>query len=424
VLRTLTGGDLTELSASYGGPAPRVTGSVALDLHRMNKIIEVNDRFCYAVVEPGVTFADLYEHVVANHLAVWPSTASLGWGSVLGNTLDRGMGFGANFAHHQCIAGIEVMLANGELVRTGQWGITKSPSAFLSKYTFGPNVEGLFVQSNLGIVTKLSLWMTAQPQAYMSCGFTVPQFDDLAPMVDAFGEMRRDGIVPTCVWFSGLIEGLCISGRREDFWKGEGPIPDWRLEELRQERGYMWVSRWALYGPKRVVQAQFEEAKERLARLVPSGAIMGELFEGKDGALVDAAGLPEEHSAMWAGIPSLRSLPLVNWTIPNDRVGKPAHGDYAPVIPNSGAMLLDWMKSCAPIYAKHGLELMADFFMHERHVVLMNMFSWDQTDPEQQRQIDSLFHALHKEAETRGYGMYRAHVNHMGKSKNIGDLPI
>jgi FAD/FMN-containing dehydrogenase len=51
----------------------------------MDKVIEVNDKFSYAVVEPGVTFGDLYNHCIEHKLKVWPSTASLGWGSVLGN---------------------------------------------------------------------------------------------------------------------------------------------------------------------------------------------------------------------------------------------------------------------------------------------------------------------------------------------------
>jgi FAD/FMN-containing dehydrogenase len=51
----------------------------------MNKIIEVSDKFAYAVVEPGVTFIDLYNYCVEHKLKVWPSTASLGWGSVMGN---------------------------------------------------------------------------------------------------------------------------------------------------------------------------------------------------------------------------------------------------------------------------------------------------------------------------------------------------
>lgn len=69
----------------YGGPAPVVSGSVVLDLHRINRVIEVNEKMAYAVVEPGVTFTDLYKYCVTNQLKVWPSTASLGWGSVIGN---------------------------------------------------------------------------------------------------------------------------------------------------------------------------------------------------------------------------------------------------------------------------------------------------------------------------------------------------
>lgn len=62
-----------------------VSGSVVLDLHRINRIIEVNEKMAYAVVEPGVTFTDLYNYCAKNKLKVWPSTASLGWGSVIGN---------------------------------------------------------------------------------------------------------------------------------------------------------------------------------------------------------------------------------------------------------------------------------------------------------------------------------------------------
>ncbi len=57
-------------------------------------------------------------------------------------------------------------------------------------------------------------------------------------------------------------------------------------------------------------------------------------------------------------------------------------------------MVLEWMRVCKPICEAHGIELMADFFMHERHVVLMNMFSWDQDDPEAQKRMGKLFYAL------------------------------
>jgi hypothetical protein len=40
------------------------------------------------VLPPGVTFTDLYDYCIKNKLNVWPSVPSLGWGSVIGNTLD------------------------------------------------------------------------------------------------------------------------------------------------------------------------------------------------------------------------------------------------------------------------------------------------------------------------------------------------
>ncbi|KAK3950445.1 hypothetical protein QBC32DRAFT_371965 [Pseudoneurospora amorphoporcata] len=323
---------------------------------------------------------------------VWPSTASLGWGSVMGNTLDRGTGFGALFTHHQFIAGLEVMLASGEdLVRTGQWGITAndSPNAFLSKFTYGPSIEGLFLQSNLGVVTKMSIWLQPQPQAFMSCSFSMPLFDDLEVMVDAFSEMRRDGTIPSCVWFASLIEMLCIAGRREDYWKGEGPIPDWRLEGLRLETGYgHWYARFRLYRPKRVVEAQFEEIKEVLAKKAPTGTISGSLYTDEEG--VNAGRVPVEHGSMFVGVPQLWSLPLIKWPIPKSKTDrKAAHGDYAPVIPSSGKLVMEWLKKSKPIY---------------------------QADPVQRQNIKKLYYGLHKVAKERGYGMYRAHVNHMGES--------
>ena len=49
----------TGRNLGYGGGAPRASGSVVLDLQRMNRILEVNEEHGYALVEPGVRFFDL-----------------------------------------------------------------------------------------------------------------------------------------------------------------------------------------------------------------------------------------------------------------------------------------------------------------------------------------------------------------------------
>ena len=102
----------------YGGPAPRVKGSVIVSLRRMNRVLEINEDCAYAVVEPGVRWFDLYEAIKAGDHELMLSIADLGWGGVIGNTLDHGatyMPYGVDMGM-QC--GMEVVLANGEVMRT------------------------------------------------------------------------------------------------------------------------------------------------------------------------------------------------------------------------------------------------------------------------------------------------------------------
>lgn len=92
----------------YGGPAPQVDGSALVDLSRMTRILEVSEKACYALVEPGVSFFDLYNYCKERNLAVYPSVPSLGWGSVVGNTIDRGWGYTPMGEHCQAQCGLEV----------------------------------------------------------------------------------------------------------------------------------------------------------------------------------------------------------------------------------------------------------------------------------------------------------------------------
>jgi (+)-pinoresinol hydroxylase len=50
----------TGRNLAYGGSAPAYSGSVVLDLKRMNRVLEVSEEFAYALVEPGVSYFDLY----------------------------------------------------------------------------------------------------------------------------------------------------------------------------------------------------------------------------------------------------------------------------------------------------------------------------------------------------------------------------
>lgn len=78
----------------YGGSAPRVPGSVVIDLgRRMDKVLNIDGENASCMVEPGVSYFKLYEEIQARKLPLWIDCPDLGGGSVLGNAIDRGVGY-------------------------------------------------------------------------------------------------------------------------------------------------------------------------------------------------------------------------------------------------------------------------------------------------------------------------------------------
>ena len=54
---------------------------------------------------------------------------------------------------------MEIVLANGEVLRTGFGHFGTAKAANVYKYGVGPYIDGLFTQSNFGIVTKIGVWL-------------------------------------------------------------------------------------------------------------------------------------------------------------------------------------------------------------------------------------------------------------------------
>ncbi len=61
----------TGRNLGYGGSAPNYSGSVVLDLKRMNRILDVSERNASALVEPGVSYFDLYRYIQDRGIKLW-----------------------------------------------------------------------------------------------------------------------------------------------------------------------------------------------------------------------------------------------------------------------------------------------------------------------------------------------------------------
>jgi 4-cresol dehydrogenase (hydroxylating) len=111
----------------------------------------------------------------------------------MGNALDRGVGYTTYGEHTARICGMEVVLPDGDLVRTGMGAMANAPSWQLYRYGFGPSWDQMFVQSNLGIVTKMGLWLMPEPESMRGIDMEFDKADDLEWLIDVLAPLRRDG---------------------------------------------------------------------------------------------------------------------------------------------------------------------------------------------------------------------------------------
>ena len=181
---------VTPRGAGYGyvGGCVPVRGGIALSLARMNRIREINAADSVAVVEPGVITGVLQSETRTRGLFYPPDPASLKDCSLGGNIATNAGGprclkYGVT---RNYILGLEVVLANGDILRTG--GRTH-------KNKTGFDLIGMFVGSEglLGVVTQATLRLIPHPPARSTISATFSNFRQTARAVR---EVFRAGFLP------------------------------------------------------------------------------------------------------------------------------------------------------------------------------------------------------------------------------------
>nr|WP_082534794.1 FAD-binding oxidoreductase [Nonomuraea pusilla] len=167
-----------------GSDMPVTEDNVVVDLGGMNRIRSLDLEAGYAVVEPGVTQAQLAE---ALHGTPWMLnvTASCADTSVLGNALERGDGSIRSRVHDT--AGLEAVLADGSVVTTG--GL--DPSGRYRGRVAGPDLTSAFVQHNLGVVTAMAVALVPRPRRVGLVHARLPRDRAGATLAALAGFLRR-----------------------------------------------------------------------------------------------------------------------------------------------------------------------------------------------------------------------------------------
>lgn len=381
----------------YGSAAPRLTGSVVLDLSRMKKI-EMDLENGTVLLEPGVGFYDLYDYIEANNIPFWVSAPGNAWGSVAGNALDRGVGYTPYGDHSARICGLEVVLPEGEFVRTGMGAMSGSETWQLHPYGFGPGWDQMFVQSNFGVVTKLGLWLMPAPESVVSLDMELDKAEDLGWAIDTIAPMRRQGLIQQSPSIGNWLRAAAVLTNRDDWYDQPGTLPDSVIDAIRQQFGLGWWSvNLRFYGHADITQATAKVVKDSFASR--SSYEMSQFMweTGQPRGLQPAVGVPI-------------TFPLQNSSWHGGRGG---HMGYSPVLPQSGDKALAQFQRTYARYQEFGMDYHGSFALGERHITNVNQVLFNKDDADMVSRVDGFFRALVDDASEERYGEYRAHIEYM-----------
>ncbi|MBT2395390.1 FAD-binding oxidoreductase [Streptomyces sp. ISL-100] len=182
-----------------------LTGGIVLVLTRMDAILEISSEELLAVCQPGLTTSALGTAAAGHGLLYAPDPGSRTVSTIGGNVATcagglRGLKYGVTRNH---VLGVEVVLATGEVIRTG---------GRLWKDVAGYDLTRLLTGSEgtLGVITEVTLALLPMPA---TSGTGVAYFTTLAEASEAVRRTIAAGVVPATLEF---LDNICLNAV-EDF---------------------------------------------------------------------------------------------------------------------------------------------------------------------------------------------------------------
>ena len=187
------------------GYVPKEPASVIVDMRRMNRVLEVNAEDMYVTVQCGCTWKDLHDALAGRKLRT-PY-----WGTLSGIRATVGGGLSQNSIFWgsarygtaaDSVIGLEVVLADGSIVKTGAHA-QQNAAPFFRHY--GPDLTGLFTCDTGALGFKATATLRLIPEC-KARAFTSFEFPDGAATIKAMSDIGRAGIAAECFGFDPYLQ--------------------------------------------------------------------------------------------------------------------------------------------------------------------------------------------------------------------------
>lgn len=423
----------------YGDACAPTDGAAIIDLGRMNRILEVNTDLAYCVIEPGVTQRQLYDHLQENNTGLWMDATAAGPdSSLVGNTADRGFGHTRYGDHVLTTCSMEIVLADGRVLNTGFGHYEDARAEQVYPYGAGPFMNGIFTQSNYGIITKIGLWLLPKPEAFTFFYFLAEDFEDIGRLVDRLRPLRLNGTLQTAIHIGNDYRVMASTGHYPwDKTKDTPLSPELRQEMKALSMAKAWQGSGSLSGSKGAVRAAKQELKKALKGVstprfitdwhVDTGEkIARTLLKFGTGKSFDwRMRIVRQNFDLLKGIPSSEPLRGAQW-----RLRKPPEGIedlrdinvglywVSPVMPMMGEEPIRLQKLVEPVFQAHGFDMIVSFILlTERSLVAIFNIAFDKTVPEECKKASDCYEAMMSTIMENGYYIYRSGLQGMPKIK-------
>lgn len=368
---------------SQGSRAPVGPNQVVVDLgRRMNRILDFNEDMGIVTVEPGVSYQQMHDELARRGgRFMIDVTSGPPAGSVLGNALDKGAGYTPYADHFAMTCGMEIVLGNGELLRTGDGALESARSWHMSKYSYGPYLDGLFVQSNYGIVTQAGFWLMPKPPVIRSFAFTFEEDDDVGDIVAAIRPLRMSGFVPTMMRLCNDLWLLASEGPHPNYVSGRSLTDDERRDLQRSHNIGSWTVSGAFYGgSEEAINPMIDRVRAHFAGLGRGRYISHD----------EAMEAPTLASAVaaYSGVPSVHEMKQLAW--------RPGGGmaSFTPGVPMDRDLILRSSRKSREILQAHGLEYLKMYVCGPRFARGLHHLLWNRTIKDEDCAADQAYKAL------------------------------
>jgi 4-cresol dehydrogenase (hydroxylating) len=420
----------------YGERTAVYEAGITMILERMNRILHVDEELGYAVIEPGVTYRQLNDHLKETGSRLWADTAgSTQFASVTGNALDKGRGLTPMADHFGAVCGMDVVLADGTLLETGGGPTGNNAVRHTYKWGVGPYLDGLFAQSNLGIVVKIGIWLMPAPEKFDFAAFEYKaSVDKLNVFIDDLRELVMARAIRSHPHLANDFAMMCILAQYpHELLAGRHHLSE---EAAATWRGRHGVARWTfgcgLYGSKEEVRYQKRMIRKVLGRygtvqfigaairddwygyLVRRVAPIANRLLGKSPEFTDIMlpainlfrGIPTDVFVRQAYFKSHRTKPDQDIDPARDGCGMVWIG---PVVPFTSKHVMNALALTRRLFDKHQFDFFVEVIVESARsvIVLVGVF-FDRHDPAEADRARAWYHDSRTVYRDNGYPPYRA----------------